>query len=86
MDVVAAYQNVGTFRGAAELCGVDPKTVKRKVLAHEAGLLTAERAARRRVPRNTDAVRATMLEHVRKLKGKASADVADREGGGLHRL
>jgi transposase len=73
MDVVAAYQNVGTFRGAAELCGVDPKTVKRKVLAHEAGLLTSERAARRRVPRNTDAVRATMLEHVRKLKGKASA-------------
>jgi hypothetical protein len=31
MDVVAAYKNVGTYRGAAEICGVDPKTVKRKV-------------------------------------------------------
>lgn len=33
MDVVAAYQRLGSYRGAAELCGgVDPKTVKRKVL------------------------------------------------------
>ena len=30
---------VGTYRGAGEICGVDPKTVKRKVLAHEAGSL-----------------------------------------------
>ena len=34
-------QNVGTYRGAAEICGVDPKTVKRKVAAWEAGELTA---------------------------------------------
>ena len=35
MDVVDAYARVGSYRGAAEICGVDPKTVKRKVLAHE---------------------------------------------------
>ena len=31
MDVVAAYRDVGTYRGAAAMCGVDPKTVKRIV-------------------------------------------------------
>ena len=39
MDVVAAYRDVGTFRGAAAMWGMDPKTVKRKVLAQEAGEL-----------------------------------------------
>ena len=46
MDVVAAFRDVGTYRGAAEICGVDPKTVKRKVLAHEAGQLDEQRAVR----------------------------------------
>lgn len=43
MDVVAAFRDVGTYRGAAEICGVDPKTVKGKVQAHEAGELDEER-------------------------------------------
>jgi hypothetical protein len=29
MDVIAAYQQVGTYRGAAEMCGTTHKTVKR---------------------------------------------------------
>ena len=29
MDVIAAYQEVGTYRGAAEICGVNHKTVRR---------------------------------------------------------
>ena len=33
-DVVAAYERVGTYRGAAVLCGMDPKTVRRKIEAH----------------------------------------------------
>ncbi len=37
MDVVDAYASVGSYRGAAAVCGVDPKTVKRKVLAHQTG-------------------------------------------------
>jgi len=37
MDVVDAYARLGLYRAAAEVCGVDPKTVKRKVLAREAG-------------------------------------------------
>jgi hypothetical protein len=61
MDVVAAYRDVGTFRGAAAMCGVDPKTVKRKVLAHEAGELHEDRARRAPVPRNTDGIRALVV-------------------------
>jgi hypothetical protein len=57
MDVVAAFRDVGTYRGAAEICGVDPKTVKRKVLAHEAGQLDEQRAGRAPVAKNTDVAR-----------------------------
>lgn len=73
MDVVAAYQRVGSYRGAAELCGVDPKTVKRKVLAHEAGELDDERASRAPVPKNTDSVREVVLAELRATNGKATA-------------
>ena len=36
MDVLAAYREVGSFRGAAEICGTTHKTVKRIVDRHEA--------------------------------------------------
>ena len=29
MDIIAAYQLVGTYRGAAAICGTTHKTVKR---------------------------------------------------------
>jgi signal transduction histidine kinase len=34
MDVLAAYREVGSYRGAAELCGTTHKTVKRIVERH----------------------------------------------------
>jgi hypothetical protein len=46
MDVIAAYEIVGTFRGAAVMCSCDRKTVKRKVEAHRRAELTAERKPR----------------------------------------
>jgi hypothetical protein len=73
MNVVAVYQSVGSYRGAAALCGVDPKTVKRKVLAHQAGLLSDVRAARAVVPKNTDGVRGVIVDRVRVQKGRGSA-------------
>jgi transposase len=73
MDVVAAYMDVGTFRGAAAMCGVDPKTVKRKVLAHEAGELVEGRAGRAPVPKNTDGVRALVAERVAATRARVSA-------------
>ena len=73
MDVVAAYQRVGTYRGAAAICGVDPKTVKRKVLAQEAGLLEEGRVERAAVAKNTDRVRDVVLVAVRESRGRISA-------------
>jgi transposase len=37
MDIIAAYREVGSYRGAAELCGTTPKTVRRIIQRHEAG-------------------------------------------------
>lgn len=73
MDVVSAYRDVGTYRGAAEICGVDPKTVKRKVLAHEAGELDDQRASRRPVAKNTDVARELVAERVDATKAKITA-------------
>jgi transposase len=73
MDVVAAYMDVGTFRGAAAMCGVDPRTVKRKVLAHEAGELEEDGARRAPVPKNTDGVRGLVAERVATTKARISA-------------
>lgn len=73
MDVVAAYRDVGTYRGAAEICGVDPKTVKRKVLAHEAGELDEERARRAPARKNTDVARALVAQRVEATKAKITA-------------
>lgn len=70
MDVVAAFRDVGTYRGAAEICGVDPKTVKRKVLAHEAG---EQRWSRAPVPKNTDVARALVVQRVDATKAKVTA-------------
>ena len=37
MDVIAVYREVGTYRGAAEICGTTHKTVKRIIEVHETG-------------------------------------------------
>ncbi len=73
MDVVSVYRDVGSYRGAAEICGVDAKTVKRKVLAWEAGELDGERAGRRPVAKNTDVVRDLVAKRVADTKGKVTA-------------
>jgi len=73
MDVVAAFREVGTYRGAAEICGVDPKTVKRKVLADEAGALSEQRAVRAPVAKNTDVARDLVAQRVEKTNAKVTA-------------
>jgi transposase len=73
MDVIAAFENVGTYRGAAEMCGVDPKTVKRKVEAHRRSELTAQRKPQQRPARNTDVVRQVVTDKIVETKGKITA-------------
>jgi transposase len=67
LDVVNAYRRVGSYRGAAEMCGVTHKTVKRIVDQHAA---RAERVERRR---NYESVRGLVVEELRETKGKITA-------------
>ena len=73
MDCIAAFESVGTYRGAALLCGVDPKTMKRKVQAHRDGVLDEERARRAVVAKNTDVARLVVTDKIRETKGRMSA-------------
>jgi transposase len=69
MDVIAAYESVGTFRGAAELCGTTHKTVKRIVAAQQ----RAEQPERKDRGHNYDAVADLVAERVAKTQGRISA-------------
>jgi len=67
MDINAAYREVGTYRGAAGICGTTAKTVKRIVEA-------AERTDQLdQVVHNYDGVRAIVAERVAKTQGRITA-------------
>lgn len=70
MDLIAAYHEVGTYRGAAVMCGCDHKTVRRAVERHRAGA-----AARQRPPRghNYDPLAELVAARVANTKGRISA-------------
>ena len=69
MNIISTYREVGTYRGAAELCGTTHKTVKRAVERAEAGG-PPQREPR---PRNFDVVRDLVAERVAKSGGRISA-------------
>jgi hypothetical protein len=70
MDIISAYREAGTFRGAAAISGTTPKTVRRVITRHEAG-----GGVPPRVPRghNYDTVAALVTERVTKTSGRISA-------------
>jgi transposase len=70
MDIIAAYREAGTFRGAAEIAGTTHKTVRRVIARHEAGGAAPVRAPR---GRNYDGVAALVAERVGKTSGRISA-------------
>jgi transposase len=70
MDVLAAYREVGSYRGAAELCGTTHKTVKRIVERHDAGGAAPERKDR---GHNYDAVHDLVAMRVAATHGRISA-------------
>jgi len=67
MDINAAYREVGTYRGAADMCGTTPKTVKRVVEAND----RTDDADR--VVHNYDSVRDLVAERVAKTQGRITA-------------
>jgi transposase len=70
MDIVAAYQQVGTYRGVAVMCGTTHKTVKRIIERAEAGGKTPDRAGR---GHNYDLVAELVADRVGATKGRISA-------------
>jgi hypothetical protein len=73
MDVIAAYREVGSYRGAAAICGTTHKTVRR-IVEQEAKIAAGEqlevRASRER---NFDAVADLVAAKVKKTAGRISA-------------
>jgi transposase len=67
MDIHAAYREVGTYRGAAEICSTTPKTVKRLVAA------ATDESSPAEVVHNYDDVRELVAARVDKTKAKISA-------------
>jgi hypothetical protein len=71
MDIISAYREVGTYRGAAAISGTTPKTVKRVIDRHEAdpGVVPV------RTPRvhNYDGVAVLVATRVDKTQGRISA-------------
>jgi hypothetical protein len=70
MDIIAAYREVGTYRGAAAMCGTTHKTVKRIIERQRAGGKAPDRGRRER---NYDAVAGLVAEKVAATSGKISA-------------
>jgi transposase len=70
MDIISAYREVGTYRGAAAISGTSPKTVKRVIARHEASGGVPPRSPRER---NFDAVAGLVAERVGKTAGRISA-------------
>jgi transposase len=70
MDIIAAYREVGSYRGAAEMCGTTPKTVRRIIERHRVGGQRPERKPRER---NYDRVVELVGSRVQATKGRISA-------------
>ena len=70
MDIISAYREAGSYRGAAAISGTTPKTVRRVIARHQAGGGAAARAPREH---NYDAVTVLVAERVTKTAGRISA-------------
>ena len=68
MDMIAAYREVGSYRGAADICATTPKTVKRAVLKADRAEAEAAQPAH-----NYDEVAELVAEKVEKTNGRISA-------------
>jgi transposase len=71
MDMHAAYQEVGSYRAAAEICGTTDKTIKRAV--EKARAAETSRADEVVVAHNYDPVTDLIAERVAKTEGRISA-------------
>ena len=67
MDIISAYREVGSYRGAAEICATTAKTVKRVVEAAERTDTDSP------TPHNYDVVTDLVAQRIEKTKGRITA-------------
>jgi transposase len=73
LDIITAYRQVGTYRGAAEMCGTTHKTVRRVVAALEADGTRVLAAGRSPRVRNYEDVREVVAAKIVATSGRISA-------------
>ncbi len=73
MDIISAYYELGSYRGAADRCGTTHRTVKKIIDKHEADQAGVPPAPRAQRPHNYDAVAELVTERVEKSQGRISA-------------
>ena len=84
MDIIAAYREGGTYRGAADIAGTTHKTVKRVIERHEAGTAAPPRVRRGRDYDGGPSWSRAGEEDCGSDLGEAAA--ARRPGGGVSRV
>jgi transposase len=70
MTIIATYENVGTYRATAAICGTTPKTVKRVIERAQAGEAPPRKKQRKR---NYQDVAALVAGRVERSRGRISA-------------
>jgi hypothetical protein len=70
MEIVNVYEELGSYRATAEVCGTSPKTVRRVIERRRA---TGGEQGRLPQAHNTDGVRAMVAERIRATDGRISA-------------
>jgi transposase len=70
LDVITAYREVGTYRGAAQMCGVDHKTVKRVLEQHSGQGAVVSRSS---APANYEIVRELVAAKIAKTHARITA-------------
>jgi hypothetical protein len=69
MDIIDAYQDLGSYRAAAHLCGTTHKTVRRMVERRESGEEEWRSASR---PKHTDSYLDLIRTRVKATDGRIS--------------
>jgi hypothetical protein len=73
MDIISAYQQLGSYRAAAEVCGTTHRTVRKVVDKFEADQAGVGRPPRAERSHNYDEVADLVAERVAKSQGRISA-------------
>jgi transposase len=73
MDIISVYREVGSYRGAAAMCGTTHKTVRRVIEAHQASSRGEPSGPRVDRGRNYDSVAQLVVEKVNATAGRISA-------------